>query len=35
VGRTPGKRAIREKEAEHGLRIEARVFMRRKLRKMA
>jgi GNAT superfamily N-acetyltransferase len=26
---TPGMRAIREREAEHGLSIEARVFMRR------
>ena len=26
---TPGMRAIREKEAQHGLRVEARVFMRR------
>jgi hypothetical protein len=24
-------RAIREKEAQHGLRVEARVFMRREL----
>jgi GNAT superfamily N-acetyltransferase len=29
---TPGMRAIREREAEHGLRVEARVFMRRELR---
>jgi GNAT superfamily N-acetyltransferase len=28
---TPGMRAIREKEAQHGLRVEARVFMRRDL----
>jgi GNAT superfamily N-acetyltransferase len=28
---TPGMRAIREKEAQHGLRAEARVFMRREL----
>lgn len=28
---TPGMRAIREKEAQHGLRVEARVFMRREL----
>jgi GNAT superfamily N-acetyltransferase len=28
---TPGMRAIREKEAAHGLRVEARVFMRREL----
>ena len=26
---TPGMRAIREKESQHGLCIEARVFMRR------
>jgi GNAT superfamily N-acetyltransferase len=26
---TPGMRAIREKEAQHGLRVDARVFMRR------
>jgi hypothetical protein len=25
---TPGVRAIRQKEAQHGLRVEARVFMR-------
>jgi 4-diphosphocytidyl-2-C-methyl-D-erythritol kinase len=30
---TPGMRAIREKEAHNGLRVEARVFMRRELRK--
>ncbi len=29
---TPGMRAIREKEAQHGLWVEARVFMRRELR---
>ena len=28
---TPGMRAIREREAKHGLRVEARVFMRREL----
>jgi GNAT superfamily N-acetyltransferase len=28
---TPGMRAIREKEARHGLRADARVFMRRDL----
>ena len=28
---TPGMRAIREKEAQHGLHVEARVFMRREL----
>jgi GNAT superfamily N-acetyltransferase len=28
---TPGMQAIREKEARHGLRVEARVFMRRDL----
>ncbi len=28
---TPGMRAIREKEARHGLCVEARVFMRREL----
>lgn len=28
---TPGMRAIREQEAQHGLRVEARVFMRRVL----
>jgi hypothetical protein len=28
---TPGMRAIREQEAQHGLRVEARVFMRREL----
>ena len=28
---TPGMRAIRAKEARHGLRVEARVFMRREL----
>jgi hypothetical protein len=28
---TPGMRAIREKEAQQGLRVEARVFMRREL----
>lgn len=28
---TPTMRAIREKEAQHGLRVEARVFMRREL----
>lgn len=28
---TPGMRAIREQEARHGLRVEARVFMRREL----
>lgn len=28
---TPGMRAIRETEAKHGLRVEARVFMRREL----
>lgn len=28
---TPGMRAIREREAQHGLRVEARVFMRREL----
>jgi GNAT superfamily N-acetyltransferase len=28
---TPGMRAIREKEARHGLRVEARVFMRKEL----
>jgi predicted N-acetyltransferase YhbS len=28
---TPGMQAIREKEAQHGLRVEARVFMRRDL----
>jgi len=28
---TPGMRAIRKKEAQHGLRVEARVFMRREL----
>jgi GNAT superfamily N-acetyltransferase len=28
---TPGMRAIREKEARHGLSVEARVFMRREL----
>jgi GNAT superfamily N-acetyltransferase len=28
---TPGMRAIREQEARHGLRIDARVFMRRDL----
>jgi hypothetical protein len=26
---TPGMRAIREKEVQHGLKVEARVFMRR------
>jgi predicted N-acetyltransferase YhbS len=26
---TPGMRAIRDREARHGLRVEARVFMRR------
>jgi GNAT superfamily N-acetyltransferase/ketosteroid isomerase-like protein len=31
AGWTPGMRAIREKEAQHGLRVEARVFMRREL----
>jgi hypothetical protein len=30
----PRGRSIREKEVEHGLRIDARIFMRRKLRKM-
>lgn len=29
--RTPSMRAIREKEAQHGLRVEARVFMRLEL----
>jgi GNAT superfamily N-acetyltransferase len=29
---TPGMRAIREREAQHGLAVEARVFMRRELR---
>ncbi|MGE5290991.1 MAG: GNAT family N-acetyltransferase [Micromonosporaceae bacterium] len=28
---TPGMRAIREKEGQHGLRVDARVFMRREL----
>ncbi|BDG05235.1 GNAT family N-acetyltransferase [Anaeromyxobacter oryzae] len=28
---TPGMRAIREREAQHGLRVAARVFMRREL----
>jgi GNAT superfamily N-acetyltransferase len=28
---TPGMRAIREQEAQHGLRVQARVFMRREL----
>ena len=28
---TPGMRAIREKEAQHGLHVQARVFMRRDL----
>lgn len=28
---TPGMRAIRQQEAQHGLRVEARVFMRREL----
>ena len=28
---TPGMRAIREQEAQHGLRVEARVFMPRGL----
>jgi GNAT superfamily N-acetyltransferase len=28
---TPGMRTIREQEAQHGLRVEARVFMRRDL----
>ena len=28
---TPGMRAIRQKEAQHGLCVEARVFMRREL----
>ena len=28
---TPGMRAIRQKEAQHGLRAEARVFMHREL----
>ena len=28
---TPGMRAIREKEARHGLKVEARVFMRRSI----
>ena len=28
---TPGMRAVREREARHGLRVEARVFMRREL----
>jgi GNAT superfamily N-acetyltransferase len=28
---TPGMRAIREREARHGLSVEARVFMRREL----
>jgi GNAT superfamily N-acetyltransferase len=28
---TPGMHAIREKEARHGLRVDARVFMRREL----
>jgi GNAT superfamily N-acetyltransferase len=28
---TPGMRTIRENEAQHGLRVEARVFMRREL----
>ena len=28
---TPGMRAIREQEVQHGLRVEARVFMRREL----
>jgi GNAT superfamily N-acetyltransferase len=28
---TPNMRAIREREAQHGLRVEARVFMRREL----
>jgi Acetyltransferase (GNAT) family/Glyoxalase/Bleomycin resistance protein/Dioxygenase superfamily len=28
---TPGMRAIRDNETEHGLRVEARVFMRREL----
>jgi len=29
---TPGMRAIREREAQNGLRVEARVFIRRELR---
>jgi GNAT superfamily N-acetyltransferase len=28
---TPGMRKIREKEAQHGLRVDARIFMRREL----
>jgi hypothetical protein len=32
---TPGMRAIREREARHGLRVEARVFMRRELSELA
>jgi GNAT superfamily N-acetyltransferase len=31
---TPGMRAIRQGEAQHGLRVEARVFMRRELAEM-
>jgi GNAT superfamily N-acetyltransferase len=29
---TPGMQAIRDKEVQHGLRVDARVFMRRQLR---
>ena len=32
---TPGMQAIREREARHGLRVEARVFMRRELADLA
>ena len=32
---TPGMRAIREQEVRHGLRVEARVFMRRELDEVA
>jgi GNAT superfamily N-acetyltransferase len=32
---TPGMRAIREQEVRHGLRVEARVFMRRELGEVA
>ncbi len=32
---SPGMLAIREKEAKHGLRVEARVFMRRALQQVA
>jgi GNAT superfamily N-acetyltransferase len=32
---TPGMQAIREQEAQHGLAVEARVFMRRELDEVA